>query len=235
MIPLRDTIPSSTFPIVTVFLIVINSLIFIFEWFMGSQLGSLFQIFGIIPAKYFWMAEFQPTDYLGRFGPLVSSMFLHGGWMHVISNMWYLWIFGDNVEDRMGHKKFLMFYVLCGLGAGLTHIYLNSDSPIPTVGASGAIAGVMGAYIVLYPQSRVVTLLPIFIFIQIIEIPAIFFLGFWILLQFFQGTLSLGADTHTGGVAWWAHFGGFVIGALLVFLFRKPKGQYVVANEDRSS
>ncbi|MBL7961110.1 rhomboid family intramembrane serine protease [bacterium] len=233
MIPLRDTVPSSTFPVVTVALIVINGAIFIFEWFLGSDISVLFSVLGIIPAKYFWMAQHQPADYLGRFGPLVSSMFLHGGWMHVISNMWYLWIFGDNVEDRMGHKKFLLFYVLCGLGAGLTHIYLNSDSPIPTVGASGAIAGVMGAYIVLYPKARVMTLLPIFIFIQIIEIPAYFFLGFWILLQFFQGTMALGAEAHTGGVAWWAHLGGFVFGALLVFLFRKPEGRYVVVEEDR--
>ncbi|MBL7995238.1 rhomboid family intramembrane serine protease, partial [bacterium] len=114
MIPLRDTVPSSTFPVVTVALIVINGAIFIFEWFLGSDISALFSVLGIIPAKYFWMAQHQPADYLGRFGPLVSSMFLHGGWMHVISNMWYLWIFGDNVEDRMGHKKFLLFYVLCG-------------------------------------------------------------------------------------------------------------------------
>ena len=143
MIPLRDTIPSSTFPVVTIGLIVINGAIFIFEWLLGSEINPLFSMFGIIPAKYFWLEQYQPTDYISRFGPMVSSMFLHGGWMHVISNMWYLWIFGDNVEDRMGHKKFLLFYLLCGLGAGFTHIYLNSDSPIPTVGASGAIAGVM--------------------------------------------------------------------------------------------
>ena len=142
--------------------------------------------------------------------------------MHAIGNMWYLWIFGDNVEDRMGRGRFVLFYLLCGLGAGLSHAYLNADSRVPTIGASGAIAGVMGAYIVLYPHSRVLTLVPIFIFIQFFEIPAVFFLGFWVILQFLQGTASLMSDA-SGGVAWWAHLGGFVFGAILVFVFRRPE------------
>lgn len=227
MIPLRDTIPSSTFPIVTIVLIIANALIFFYQLFLGPELNSFVQVFGIIPAKYFWLAEFKPGDWGDRFMPLLSSMFLHGGWMHVIGNMWYLWIFGDNVEDRMGHGRFFAFYVFCGLAAGLTHVYLNSASRVPTIGASGAVAGVMGAYLLLFPRSRVVTLLPIFIFIQIIEIPAFFFLAFWFLLQFFQGTASIMAGETLGGVAWWAHFGGFVAGAILSLFFRKPRTERI--------
>ncbi|HMZ03570.1 MAG TPA: rhomboid family intramembrane serine protease [bacterium] len=222
MFPIRDTIPSSRFPLVTTVLIVINSLIFLYEVSLGEQLNRLINALGIIPAKYFWQGEFGRANFIERFFPFFTSMFLHGGWMHAIGNMWYLWIFGDNVEDRMGRGRFLLFYLLCGLGAGLSHAYLNADSRIPTIGASGAIAGVMGAYIVLFPNSRVLTLVPIFIFIQFFEIPAIFFLGFWVILQFLQGTASLMSDA-SGGVAWWAHLGGFVFGAILVFVFRQPE------------
>lgn len=223
MIPLRDTVPSSTFPTVSVILIGINAVLFLFELALGASLDPFLNQFGIIPAKYFWLGEFRPHAYVDRFMPFVSSMFLHGGWMHVIGNMWYLWIFGDNVEDRMGHGRFLAFYLLCGILSGFAHAYLNADSPVPTIGASGAIAGVMGAYFILFPHSRVLTLVPILFFVQFIEIPAFFFLGFWILLQFFQGTASLMADQSLGGVAWWAHFGGFVIGMLLQFIFRNPR------------
>ncbi len=223
MIPLKDTIPSQTFPVVNISLIVINSIVFLYEVSLGPQLGELFKVLGVIPVKYFWLKQYEPFNLVERYLPLFTSMFLHGGWVHIIGNMWYLWIFGDNVEDRMGHGRYLLFYILCGLAAGLTHIYLNPTSTVPTVGASGAIAGVMGAYFILFPHSRVLTLLPIFFFIDIIEIPAFFFLGFWVLLQFFQGAITLMATPTAGGVAWWAHFGGFITGAVLVFFFKKPK------------
>ena len=145
-------------------------------------------------------------------------MFLHGGWLHVIGNMLYLWIFGDNVEDRLGRFKYILFYLFCGLVAAITHVYTDRSSTVPMVGASGAVAGVMGAYFVLYPRARVLTLIPIFFFIQFIEIPAIFFLGIWFLIQFFNGAFSLGAGG--GGVAWGAHIGGFASGALIAYIFR---------------
>ncbi|NOX38475.1 MAG: rhomboid family intramembrane serine protease [Calditrichaeota bacterium] len=222
MIPLRDNIPSRTFPVVNYALIIINSAIFLYEVSLGPQLEAFLHTFGVIPAKYFWLAQHEPWNIVERFFPILTSMFLHGGWLHIIGNMWFLWIFGDNVEDRMGHGRYLAFYILSGIGASLFHIYLNPTSTVPTIGASGAIAGVMGAYFILYPFARVITLVPIFIFVDIIEIPAFFFLGFWVLLQFFQGTLSL-AFSQSGGVAWWAHFGGFLVGAVLVFFFKKPR------------
>ena len=155
-------------------------------------------------------------------------MFLHGGWLHLIGNMWYLWIFGDNIEDRLGHFAYLIFYLLCGLGAGIVHTILNAGTEIPSVGASGAIAGVLGAYVVSYPFARVLTLVPIFVFLQVIEIPALLVLGFWFVMQFLSGTASLAvAGGNAGGVAWWAHVGGFVIGMILVGLFpRKDRPRY---------
>jgi rhomboid family protein len=155
-------------------------------------------------------------------------MFLHGGWLHLIGNMWYLWIFGDNIEDRLGHFSYLIFYLLCGLGAGVVHTILNYDVRVPSIGASGAIAGVLGAYLVSYPGARILTLIPIFIFMQIIEIPAVIVLGFWFIMQFLSGTASLASATaNAGGVAWWAHVGGFVIGMILVGLFpRRDRSRY---------
>jgi hypothetical protein len=155
-------------------------------------------------------------------------MFLHGGWLHLIGNMWYLWIFGDNVEDRLGHFPFFIFYLLSGIGAGIVHTILNANTFVPTIGASGAIAGVLGAYLVSYPFARVLTLVPIFVFIQVIEIPAMIVLGFWFVIQFFSGAAALAtAGPNSGGVAWWAHVGGFVIGMVLIGLFpRKDRPRY---------
>jgi membrane associated rhomboid family serine protease len=150
-------------------------------------------------------------------------MFLHGGWMHIIGNMWTLWIFGDNVEDRMGPLRFVLFYLLCGLAAGVTHWLTNPDSTIPTVGASGAIAGVLGAYFFLYPHARIIAMVPIFFWPFFFELPAITYLGFWILSQIFSGTLSLALPKDVGGVAWWAHVGGFIAGAALHRLFVKRR------------
>jgi membrane associated rhomboid family serine protease len=216
MIPLRDVIPSRTTPFVTIGIIAVNAVVF---WVELSLSGSSRQVFirefGIIPAEFAW-----PT--------LVSSMFLHGGWLHVIGNMWYLWIFGDNVEDRLGHGRYLVFYLLCGALAGLAQTLVNPESYIPTIGASGAIAAVMGAYFVLYPHSRVLTLIPLFIFIEIIEIPAVFFLGFWFLMQLFAGAGSIANTAGSqGGIAFWAHVAGFVAGLGGVFVFRRPERQRV--------
>ena len=218
MLPIRDNVQSKTPQIVTIVLIAINAIIFLFEVSLGSRLNEFLLAFGFTPSKFFHLLE--KGDLLVAILPLFSSIFLHGGWLHIIGNMWFLWIFGDNVEDRMGHVKFLFFYILCGLLAGLSHAFLSSQSSIPTVGASGAIAGVMGAYIILYPRAKIWTLIPIFFFVQFIEIPAFVFLGFWILIQFFVGAFSMGMGS-LGGVAWWAHVGGFAAGALLVFIFRK--------------
>jgi membrane associated rhomboid family serine protease len=183
--------------------------------------------YGIIPAAVFqWSQSDLPFSAVAL--PFLTSMFLHGGWLHLIGNMWYLWIFGDNIEDRIGHFSYLIFYLLCGLGAGIAHTTLNYDSTAPSIGASGAIAGVLGAYLVSYPFARVLTLVPIFVFLQVIEIPALIVLGFWFLVQFLYGATALASATgNSGGVAWWAHVGGFIVGMILVSLFpRKDRPKY---------
>jgi membrane associated rhomboid family serine protease len=152
--------------------------------------------------------------------PIFTSMFLHGGWLHFLGNMLYLWIFGDNVEDRLGHLRYLVFYVLCGVAAALLHIFTNHGSTLPTVGASGAIAGVLGAYLVFFPGARVLALVPILFFFQLMELPALIFLGFWFVIQFFSGALSL-ASQPVGGTAWWAHIGGFMAGVIYAFKFKR--------------
>ena len=210
MIPLRDVIPSRTTPYVTVTIIILNALAWLFEISMPRENLSVFlQVWGVVPAA------FIPVT-------LVSSMFLHGSWSHVIGNMWYLWIFGDNVEDRLGHGRFVAFYLLCGIVASFGQIVLDPGSTLPMIGASGAIAGVMGAYFVLYPQSRVLTLIPLIVFWEIVELPAIFLLGFWFLMQLFSaGAIAATANSQAGGVAFMAHVAGFVTGLVGVFIFRK--------------
>ncbi len=222
MLPIRDTIPSRTYPIVTVSLMVLNFIVFFYQLSLGTRIDIFVTDFGLVPLRFFRLFE-RGANPLMAFMPFFTSMFLHGGWFHIIGNMWYLWIFGDNVEDRMGHFRFLIFYIVCGIAAGFAHAFTNPNSGIPTVGASGAIAGVMGAYFILYPGARIWTLVPVFIFAQFVEIPAVIFLGFWIIMQFLIGTFSMGLGPAQGGVAWWAHIGGFAAGAVLVFLFRKRK------------
>jgi membrane associated rhomboid family serine protease len=210
MIPLRDVIPSRTTPYITVTIIVLNALAWLFEVSLPHEtLNEFLTVYGVVPAYFSW-----PT--------LITSMFLHGSWSHVIGNMWYLWIFGDNVEDRVGHGRFVVFYLLCGMAAALGQVAVDPTSQLPTIGASGAIAGVMGAYFVLYPHSRVLTLIP-WIFIQIVELPALVLLGFWFLMQLFSaGTVAVTAASHgSGGVAFAAHVVGFVVGMGGVFVFRK--------------
>ena len=225
MIPLRDVIPSRTTPGVTIAIIALNALVFAYEFSLGSEVNEFIIGYGLIPAAFSWAT-------------LVTSMFLHGGFFHFAGNMLYLWIFGDNVEDRMGHGRFVAFYLLCGTAAALAQTIMSPDSVVPMVGASGAIAGVMGAYFVMYPHSRIVTLVPIFLFIQLIEIPAIFFLGIWFLMQFLSGVGSIATAASrqpAGGVAFWAHVAGFVAGVGGVFLFRRPERQRVDWWDDRDS
>ena len=207
MIPLRDVIPSRTFPFITITIIVLNALAWLFELSLDpGQLQQFLYVYGVVPADFH-----VPT--------LFTSMFLHGGWMHVIGNMWYLWIFGDNVEDRFGHFRYVIFYLLCGVAASAGHILLNSSSMLPTIGASGAIAGVMGAYFIMYPQSRVLTLIPIFLY-DVIEVPAIVLLGLWFLMQLFNAG-AVAATSTGGGVAFAAHVAGFLVGMAGVFVFRR--------------
>jgi membrane associated rhomboid family serine protease len=228
MIPIHDTIPSRERPFVTWILITLNAVVFLFEMSLPKQaLEALFYNLGLVPARYThpeWAVVFGlPLD---NYWPFLTNMFLHGGWTHILGNMWSLWIFGDNVEDRLGHWRFLLFYLLSGIAAGLVHVMFNPHATIPAVGASGAIAGVMGAYFVMFPTSRVVTLIPIFFIPYIIEIPAVVYLGFWFLSQLFSGTMSLAAPQSVGGIAWWAHVGGFVAGIVLLKILRKRRHRY---------
>ncbi|MBI5687921.1 MAG: rhomboid family intramembrane serine protease [Verrucomicrobia bacterium] len=229
MIPLRDNIPSRCFPGVTVALIVINVAVFLHELALGPRLEAFTLRYGIVPAFYTdadlrgW--AWNEAGWGALLQPIFASMFLHGGFMHIIGNLWVLWIFGDNVEDRLGHARYLLFYLMGGVAAGLLHIATNWGSQVPTIGASGAIAGVMGAYFVLYPRAKVLTLVPLGFILDIVALPAVIFLGFWFLLQLLSGTFGLFAGSGAGGIAFWAHIGGFVFGMLLVkrFVPRPPR------------
>jgi membrane associated rhomboid family serine protease len=215
-----DNSARRSMPVVTVVLIALNVLFFFVELNGGD---AFIRQWAFIPARF-------GQDPAGNVPTIFSAMFMHGGWLHLGGNMLYLWIFGDNVEDRMGHGRFLAFYLLCGIAAALGQTLTVPHSQVPMVGASGAIAGVMGAYFVLYPHSRIVTLLPLFIFWQIIEVPAIFFLGVWFLMQFLSGVGSIATATGgepAGGVAFWAHVAGFAAGFVGVFIFRQPERQRV--------
>jgi membrane associated rhomboid family serine protease len=220
MIPLRDVIPSRSTPYITVTIITLNAVAWAYELTLPQDVLPIYlQLYGVVPADFS-----APT--------LISSMFLHGSWSHVIGNMWYLWIFGDNIEDRMGHARFVAFYLLCGIVAALGHMAMDPTSTLPTVGASGAIAGVMGAYFVLYPHSRVLTLVPLIIYVEIIELPAVLLLGFWFVMQLFSaGAIAVTASTHGGGIAFVAHVAGFVAGLGGVFVFRKRRHAYEWADE----
>ncbi|MCL4511528.1 MAG: rhomboid family intramembrane serine protease [Bacteroidetes bacterium] len=219
MIPLKDRNPSYSIPFVNYALIAANFVVFFYELSLGPRLDAFFETYGLIPSRYFSMVAHH-THPITRYVPFLSSMFIHGGWLHIIGNMWFLFIFGDNVEDRLGHRKYLLFYFLSGLAAGFVQVFSSASSSVPTIGASGAISGVLGAYIVMFPSAKILTLLPIFFFPFIINIPAVLFIGFWFLMQFFSGVQSWGIDT-SGGIAWWAHIGGFVAGILMVPIFKR--------------
>lgn len=227
MIPYRDTIPCQHTPWVTWVLIGVNFAVFLsLQWLSAKSLTHLYYLYGLVPARFAhpdWAARvgFPAGDY----APFVTSMFLHGGAMHLVMNMWLLWIFGDNVEDRMGGLRYLAFYLLCGLVAGLLQVYFNPGSTLPAIGASGGIAGIMGAYFFMYPYARIVIwvlLLPLFI-----QIPAIAFLGAWVIYQLYKATSGLAGGEAYTDVAWWGHLGGFTTGMLLYRLFllqeRSPK------------
>jgi membrane associated rhomboid family serine protease len=219
MLPLRDTVRSASTPIVMPLLLLANLLVFVLvELPLSEQdLNIVLYVFGVVPARLLAPPAF------GDGYTLVTSQFLHGGFLHLLSNMLALFIFGDNVEDRMGHFRFLAFYLLCGVIAGLAHVFVGPESPVPAIGASGALAGVLAAYMLMFPGARVLTLVPIFILPWLVEIPALLWLGGWFASQLFQGVTALTdeAANNMGGVGYWAHIGGFVAGAILNWLFRR--------------
>ena len=209
MFPIRDTQPSYTFPYVTVVIIALNSLVFLFEFSLDDYTQNAFiQTFGLVPENFHLLNVF-------------TSMFLHGGWLHILGNMWFLWIFGDNIEDILGHGQYLVFYLVCGVAAAMTQVYFNAGSRVPMVGASGAIAGVMGSYLVKFPRARVEVLAFLFIFITRFDLPAWLILIYWFATQFFSGVGSLGHTmVNEGGTAFFAHVGGFAAGVVLILIMR---------------
>src|SRR3990172_2170188 len=222
MIPLRDNVPRSTWPFVTATIIAVNCFVFFLELSAGpAQRDQLIATYALIPARTTAYVTGLPVGFSGGILTLFSSMFLHGGWMHLIGNMWFLWLFGDNVEDRVGHWRFVLLYLTGGLAGALTHWFFNMNSTMPTVGASGAIAAVMGAYLITFPGARIRTLVPLFIFLTWLDLPAFVILIYWLLLQLLSGVASVAvADPMQGGVAFFAHVGGFVAGIPLMMLLR---------------
>jgi len=220
LLPLADHNPRQTTPVVNIVLVAVNVLVFLWEISLGPQIEPVLSNVAFVPARFWYM----PGALLPNIVTMFVSMFLHGGWLHLGGNMLYLWIFGDNVEDELGHFRYLVFYLAAGAGATLLQAVLMPGSDVPNLGASGAIAGVLGAYFVLHPRARVVTLVPLFFLFPLVEVPAGLYLLFWFLLQFWMGSSSLAtAPGAAGGVAWWAHVGGFIAGVLLVFLMRPSR------------
>ncbi|MDC3237117.1 rhomboid family intramembrane serine protease [bacterium] len=217
MIPIRDNQPSSSLPVVTYILMGINLLVFILQMQTGYGNEVFFYSYGLVPAKYTVHEMSRHFSLANQIFSIFSYMFLHGGFLHFLGNMWSLYIFGDNVEEYFGSLRFAGFYLLCGIISGLFHFFINPVSMVPTIGASGAIAGVMGAYFLLYPKARILTVIPIIIIPWFVEIPAFIFLGFWFLMQFLNATGSSAGS----GIAWWAHIGGFIAGLILVKLNKK--------------
>jgi membrane associated rhomboid family serine protease len=213
IIPIRDTIPSSRVPAVNYTLIAVNVLVFFYQLSLGERLFPFVERYAVVPARLL-AGGFPPAREL--LTPL-TAMFLHGGWLHMLGNMLYLYIFGDNVEDTLGHGGYLAFYLACGVASFAAQVVFQPASAVPNLGASGAIAGVLGGYFIRFPRARIVTLLPLFVIFTLVEIPAVVFLGLWFLFQFLSGAVSLGrASATAGGVAWWAHIGGFVAGAVVM-------------------
>ena len=224
MIPIRDLNPTYTKPVVTYAIIAVNTAVWLFEFAtqMGAggdyELGLLVQRWGVVPF------ELLNPKYPETLLTPITSMFMHGGWMHFIGNMWFLHVFGDNVEDALGKFRYIVFYLLCGVGAAVAQVVIDPASSVPMVGASGAIAGVLAGYVILYPRARVVTLVPIFIFVQFMELPAYFFIFIWFGFQLLSGYMSLGlVGENVGGTAFFAHIGGFVVGLALIYLFRSSR------------
>jgi len=227
MFPIRDNIHSRSFPIVNWLLIIINGVVFFLEWSLSpDELTNFINSFALTPAL---VSLSDPISIL----PFFTHMFLHGSWVHIISNLWILFIFGDNVEDRMGSLKYLVFYLMGGIAAALVQFFLTSDPTLPMVGASGAIAAVMGAYLLFFPRARVHTFIPVFIFPWFIQVPSVIFLGLWFVTQLFSGVLTLAPQTASaeGGVAWWAHIGGFAFGLVMAGVFASRKKPRTYADE----
>jgi hypothetical protein len=231
VIPLRDSVPRRTFPFTNNLLLALNACAFLAQLAQGDALAEFVARWAFIPDRLFHPAAWGVSPAFGVL-TVFTAMFLHGGLLHLAGNLLYLWIFGDNVEDALGHVRYLGFYLASGLAAALLQAFLQPASGIPNVGASGAIAGVLGAYFVLYPRARVVTLVPLFFLFPLVEVPAGLYLLFWFLMQFWMGSANLasaGRQAEAGGVAWWAHVGGFVAGALLVLAVRprrRPAPRY---------
>jgi membrane associated rhomboid family serine protease len=227
LFPVRDSIPSRTYPVVNTAVIVVCTVVFIYQLLLGPHLDRLLALAAFIPARLFDSVPLRAMpgpDYGlgGNLATMVASMFLHGGWFHIIGNMWFLYIFGDNVEDALGHFRYLLFYLGAGVAACVAEGLTHPASTVPMIGASGAIAAVLGAYTVWFPHSRVHTLVFLGLFITMAELPGVVFLGFWFLLQFFQGTLSLAAaQSAGGGVAWFAHIGGFLFGFVVALALKR--------------
>jgi membrane associated rhomboid family serine protease len=220
MIPLHDDNPTSTVPVITVIVIVACTLAFFWELSLGERgLEAAFYALGVTPATLIGAARLPPElQLVPAWATLLTSMFLHGGWMHLIGNMLYLWIFGNNIEDAMGHRRFVVFYVLCGIAAALAQAIPNPDSTVPMIGASGAISGVLGAYLLLFPHARVLVAIPLGFFLHTVRLPAVWVLGFWFVLQLISSAL---APVDGGGVAWGAHIGGFIAGLALIPIFKR--------------
>ena len=216
MIPLRDTTPARNYPVVNTAIIAINVAVYVVQLLQGPEINRFIYIYGLVPARYSIPEFAEYFTAAQQVFSLFSFMFLHGSFWHILGNMWSLYIFGDNVEDHLGPIRYALFYLLCGIASGLSHLILNLYSNLPTIGASGAIAGVMGAYFILHPRSKILTLIPIFFIPYFLNIPAFVFLGLWFLLQFINAAVSQGT---AGGVAWWAHIGGFLFGMLFLKLF----------------
>lgn len=221
MFPFRDRIRASTVPWVTWLIVAANVAVFVYELSLGQALPRFMRDHAVVPVRLAELSGGDPGAWVAGARRTVVSMFLHGGWLHLILNMWYLWIFGDNVEDRIGRARYVALYLASGVAGTLAHVWANPESAIPTVGASGAIAGVLGAYLVTYPRVRVLTGIPVFVFIHLVELPAWMLLGLWFLLQFLSGAAAIGAShVSAGGVAWWAHIGGFVSGMALMAVLK---------------
>jgi membrane associated rhomboid family serine protease len=228
-IPLTDHIKRRTFWFFTLAIIIANVWAFTIELSLGQDVNRVISLFGVIPARYTTPHGLAGTRVEGFLLPIFVSMFLHGGWLHLLGNMLFLFVFGRSIEDRFGHLQFLLIYFLAGLSGALLHIVLNAGSRLPTIGASGAIAGVLGAYFISFPRARITTVVPLLFFFWTLELPALLLLGYWFLIQFFTGFEMLAIQSATrGGVAWWAHVGGFVVGMLLALTLRPRTPRFVV-------
>lgn len=226
MIPLRDSIRSDKLPVITIGLIIANALVFFWELLLTQEeLRRFVYVYGVVPRDFKEISIGDPVLSLQIIGTLFTATFLHAGWIHFLSNMLYLWVFADNVEDRMGKERFLVFYLVAGAIANYAHVIANPNSSIPTIGASGAVAAVLGAYFLSFPRSKILTLLFLGVFFTIIEVPAVMFLFIWFGLQVVSGLASIGAAEVTETVAWWAHIGGFLAGMVMVGLFSKKEAR----------